>query len=67
MLDELFLLLFNVYYEDVMFTLPNCRFGERWALVLSITDLEAESNALEVDALEDIVVGGRSLVLLWRR
>ena len=49
------------------FTLPNRRFGERWALVLSTTDPDAEPNALEVDALEDIVVGGRSLVLLRRR
>ena len=66
-LDESFLLLFNAHHEDVTFTLPNRRFGERWALVLSTTDPEAEPNALEVDALEDIVVGGRSLVLLRRR
>jgi len=51
----------------VPFTLPNRRFGERWGLVLSTTDPGAEPNAVEVDALEDIVVGGRSLVLLRRR
>jgi hypothetical protein len=28
---------------------------------------DAEPNSLEVDALEEIVVGGRSLVLLRRR
>ena len=66
-LDESFLLLFNAHHEDVTFTLPNRRFGERWALVLSTTDPDAEPNTLEVDALEDIVVGGRSLVLLRRR
>ena len=66
-LDESFLLLFNAHHEDVTFTLPNRRFGERWALVLSTTDPEAEPNSLEVDALEEIVVGGRSLVLLRRR
>ena len=33
-LDESFLLLFNAHHEDVTFTLPNRRFGERWALVL---------------------------------
>ena len=37
-LDESFLLLFNAHHEDVTFTLPNRRFGERWALVLSTTD-----------------------------
>ncbi len=66
-LDESFLLLFNAHHEDVTFTLPNRRFGERWALVLSTTDPDAEPNSLEVDALEDLVVGQRSLVLLRRR
>jgi isoamylase len=66
-LDESFLLLFNAHHEDVTFTLPNRRFGERWAMVLSTTEPDAEPNALEVDALAEIVVGGRSLVLLRRR
>ena len=56
-LDESFLLLFNAHHEDVTFTLPNRRFGERWALVLSTTDPDAEPNSIEVAALEDIVVG----------
>ena len=66
-LDESFLLLFNAHHEDVTFTLPNRRFGERWALVLSTTDPDAEPNSVEVDALEDLVIGQRSLVLLRRR
>jgi isoamylase len=66
-LDESFLLLFNAHHEDVTFTLPNRRFGEHWSLVLSTTEPDAEPNSLEVDALEELVVGGRSLVLLRRR
>jgi glycogen operon protein len=66
-LDESFLLLFNAHHEDVTFTLPNRRFGEHWALVLSTTEPDAEPNSLEVDALEELLVGGRSLVLLRRR
>jgi isoamylase len=66
-LDESFLLLFNAHHEDVTFTLPNRRFGEHWSLVLSTTEPDAEPNSLEVDALEEIVVGGRSLLLLRRR
>jgi glycogen operon protein len=66
-LDESFVLLFNAHHEDVTFTLPNRRFGEHWSLVLSTTEPDAEPNSLEVDALEEIVVGGRSLVLLRRR
>ena len=66
-LDESFLLLFNAHHEDVTFTLPNRRFGEHWSLVLSTTEPDAEPNSLEVAALEELVVGGRSLVLLRRR
>jgi isoamylase len=66
-LDESFLLLFNAHHEDVTFTLPNRRFGEHWSLVLSTMDPDAEPNSLEVDALAELVVGGRSLVLLRRR
>src|SRR4051794_26506020 len=66
-LDESFLLLFNAHHEDVTFTLPNRRYGDRWALVLSTTDPDAEPNSVEVDALEDMVIGARSLVLLRRR
>src|SRR3954470_7176880 len=66
-LDESFLLLFNAHHEDVTFTLPNRRFGERWTLVLSTTDPGAEPNTVEVEALEDMVIGARSLVLLRRR
>jgi glycogen operon protein len=66
-LDESFLLLFNAHHEDVTFTLPNRRFGARWALVLSTTDPKLEPNTQEVAALEDLVVGARSLVLLRRR
>jgi len=66
-LDESFLLLFNAHHEDCTFTLPNRRFGERWANVLSTSDPDTEPNSLEVNALEEIVIGGRSLVLLRRR
>jgi isoamylase len=66
-LDESFLLLFNAHHEDVTFALPNRRFGERWALVLDTTEPGAEPNSVEVEALEDLVVGSRSLVLLRRR
>jgi glycogen operon protein len=66
-LDESFLLLFNAHHEDVTFTLPNRRFGESWSLVLSTMEPDAEPNTIVIDALEDIVVGARSLVLLRRR
>jgi hypothetical protein len=36
-------------------------------MVLSTMDPAAEPNTVEVDALDDIVVGARSLLLLRRR
>jgi isoamylase len=66
-LDESFLLLFNAHHEDVTFTLPNRRFGEVWSLVLSTTDPDLDPSTTTIAALEDLVVGGRSLVLLRRR
>jgi glycogen operon protein len=60
--DDSFLLLFNGHYEDVTFTLPGARFGERWECVLR-TD---EDGELEVAAGESVPVTTRSIVLLRR-
>ena len=66
-LDESFLLFFNAEPEDCSFTLPGRRFGERWGLVLSTADPEAEANSIELGAGEELVVPSRSTILLRRR
>jgi isoamylase len=66
-LDESFLLFFNAGHDDCTFTLPNRRFGERWALVLSTSDPGAEPNSSEVGATEQLLVPSRSVILLRRR
>jgi glycogen operon protein len=50
-----------------MFTLPAARFGERWSLVLSTADPEAEPNSTEAAAGEELFVTSRSVTLLRRR
>ena len=66
-LDESFLLFFNAEPEDCTFTLPEARFGDRWGLVLSTADPEAEANSIELGAAEELAVRSRSVILLRRR
>ena len=66
-LDESFLMFFNAQPEDCTFTLPEARFGERWSLVLTTADPEAEPNSTEVAAGEELLVTSRSVTLLRRR
>jgi glycogen operon protein len=65
-IDDSFLVLFNAGHEDVEFTLPNRRFGERWELELDTAEPDAEPGGMVVDALGDVLVTSRSMVVLRR-
>ncbi|MDP9386000.1 MAG: glycogen debranching enzyme, partial [Actinomycetota bacterium] len=64
--DDCFVLLFNAHHEDVTFTLPNRRFGERWALELSTADPELEPGTVTAEALSEVAVSSRSMLVLKR-
>jgi glycogen operon protein len=64
--DDSFLMLFNAYHEDVMFTLPTRRFGDRWELELTTADQNAQPGSLVVLARSEVTVMARSVVLLKR-
>ena len=64
--DETFLLLFNGHDEPITFRLPTRRFGARWKLELSTAEPELEEGAISVAAREELVVEGRSVVVLRR-
>jgi isoamylase len=64
--DESFLLLFNSHHEEVTFRLPPRRFGQRWKLELSTARPDAEEGEHNFTARSDLVVEGRSIVLLRR-
>ena len=65
-LDESFIVLINAHHEDCAFTLPNRRFGERWTLVLTTADPDAEPGSAEWEHRGEIELIARSLVLLRR-
>jgi isoamylase len=63
-LDDSFLVLVNAHHEDHVFTLPNRRFGERWAVELSTAD--PEPAAEEVEARGEVPLLARSMLILRR-
>ncbi len=64
--DDSFLLLINAHHEDVTFTLPARRYGERWALELSTADPEAEPGSAEYGARTRLEAIARSVIVLRR-
>ncbi|MGH2942319.1 MAG: glycogen debranching protein GlgX [Solirubrobacteraceae bacterium] len=64
--DDSFLLLFNGHHEDVTFTLPSRRWGQRWELELCTGEPEAERGQFERGARQDIEVCPRSVTVLRR-
>jgi glycogen operon protein len=64
--DDSFLMLFNAYHEDVTFTLPTRRFGDRWELELTTAEPNAQAGSLVVLARSEVAVKARSVMLLKR-
>jgi isoamylase len=62
--DDSFLLLVNPHHDDGAFALPDRRFGERWAVVLSTA--ESEPTPEEVEARGEVPVLCRSMIVLRR-
>jgi isoamylase len=60
--DDSFLLLFNAYFDDVVFRLPARRLGLRWTLELKTGRFEADRTTPG----SEVVVEARSLVVLRR-
>jgi glycogen operon protein len=64
--DDSFLVLFNAHHEDVTFTLPTRRFGDRWELELNTADPYAEAGSLVMLARSEVSMAARSVMLLKR-
>ena len=62
--DDSFLIFFNARPEDVEFTLPLKKFGERW--VLEFTTVDPGAEVFEVEARGTVEVPARSTVVLRR-
>ncbi len=69
-LDDSFYTMFNAHHEAVEFTVPEAKWGERWAVVLNTAEdtdhLSEESLGPELDAGGRLHVQAWSLVLLKR-
>ncbi|MES1247268.1 MAG: glycogen debranching enzyme, partial [Actinomycetota bacterium] len=61
--DDSFLLLFNAFGEPIEFTLPTRRFGLHWEVELATGEGAPQGS---VGARSEVVVDGRSIVLLRR-
>ena len=66
MIDASFVLIVNAGHEDVMFTLPARRFGNRWRQVISTVEPEAPEGWRTWPARTQVAVEARSLLLLKR-
>jgi glycogen operon protein len=64
--DDSFLVLFNAHHEDVTFTLPTRRFGDRWELEFTTAEPNAEPASLVILARSEVSVTARSVMLLKR-
>jgi glycogen operon protein len=64
--DDSFLLLFNAHHEDVTFTLPSRRYGERWTLELSTAEPERPAGDWSADARQEVHTRCRSVTVLRR-
>ena len=62
-LDESFYVMFNAHHEPLEFTLPEKRFGERWAVLL---DTNQPTDRLAEEELgHDLEPGARIQVQAW--
>jgi isoamylase len=64
--DASFFLIFNAHYEELVFTLPAKRWGQRWSTLLD-TNLGWIDNSPPIEASSKLKVAARSVVLLQRR
>ncbi|MER5451744.1 glycogen debranching protein GlgX [Streptomyces sp. NPDC002766] len=64
--DDSFLLLFNSYWEPMVFVLPDVSYGERWTTLLDTAITQGPPDETEHKAGAQTTVEARSLVLLTR-
>jgi glycogen operon protein len=64
--DDSLLLLFNAHSEALAFTVPSGPWGERWDLLLDTNEPETPEGTRSHRAGEEVIVEGRSVVVLRR-
>jgi isoamylase len=64
--DDSFMLMFNAHHESIGFTVPTGAWGEAWSVAIDTNDPLVEEGARTYKAGEQVVVEGRSVVVLIR-
>ncbi|MFF1442117.1 glycogen debranching protein GlgX [Streptomyces sp. NPDC058295] len=64
--DDSFLLLFNSYWEPVVFRLPAAAYGERWTVCADTTEPDGGPDETEYKAAAEVTLEARSLIVLAR-
>jgi isoamylase len=66
--DDSFCVLFNAHPQPLAFRLPALvEWGERWVKVLDTAEPSLQTSAAVYPAGGEVLTGGRSVVVLWRR
>jgi isoamylase len=63
--DDSFMLLLNAHSDDIVFTVPDEGFGERWAVALDTATPKLDDRP-EINACDELDVLGRAMLLLRR-
>ncbi|WP_307167480.1 glycogen debranching protein GlgX [Streptomyces rishiriensis] len=64
--DDSFLLLFNSYWEPVVFRLPDAAYGERWTVCADTAEPAGGPDETEYKAGVEVTLEARSLIVLAR-
>ncbi|WP_327312263.1 glycogen debranching protein GlgX [Streptomyces sp. NBC_01235] len=64
--DDSFLLLFNSYWEPVVFRLPGPAYGERWTVCADTAESDGAPDETEYKAGAEVTLDARSLIVLSR-
>ncbi len=64
--DDSFYVIFNAYHGPIVYQLPPRKYGRAWTKILDTSNSRVEEEGIAYAADENIIVEGRSVVLLHR-
>jgi glycogen operon protein len=62
--DDSFYVIFNAYHGPIVYQLPPRKYGPQWTKILDTSNSRVEEEGVAYGASENIIVEGRSVVLL---
>ncbi len=62
--DDSFYVIFNAYHGPIVYQLPPRKYGREWTKILDTSNSRVEEEGVAYGASENIIVEGRSVVLL---